>query len=138
VSGGYPSHSEVKAVCGRDAIYMHNRSHQLEVGDDDEATVRMTRKVFEEIIDGFGIQHIKTPIYSPQSYAAERVNRKVLAAIRNFLNEDHLKWDAHLPEIEVAIRNTVHSATGEAPFFTTIGHSSKEISFCRLLSSVSN
>ncbi|XP_044312551.1 uncharacterized protein LOC123037115 [Drosophila rhopaloa] len=27
-----------------------------------------------------------------------------------------------MPEIEVAIRNPVHSATGEAPFFTVFGH----------------
>jgi len=38
------------------------------------------------------------------------------------LDEDPREWDAHLPEIEVAIRNTVHSATGEAPFLTVYGH----------------
>ncbi|EDX15293.1 GD17664 [Drosophila simulans] len=47
---------------------------------------------------------------------------KCAAAIRNFLNKHHREWDAHLPEIEVAIRNTIHSATGEVPFFTVFGH----------------
>jgi len=51
-------------------------------------------KAFEEMIDGFGIQHMRTPVYSPQSNAAERVNRNVLAAIRSFLDEDHPK---HFP-----------------------------------------
>jgi len=74
------------------------------------------------MVDGFGIQHMKTPVYSPQSNAAEGVNRNVLAANRSFLDEDHREWVAHLPEIEMAIRNTVHSATGKAPFFTVFGH----------------
>jgi len=47
-----------------------------------------------------------------------KVNRNVLAAIRSVLDEDHWEWDAHLQEIELAIRNTVHSATGEALFLT--------------------
>nr|XP_041632381.1 uncharacterized protein K02A2.6-like [Drosophila kikkawai] len=83
---------------------------------------QFTSKIFEEAMESFGIRHLKTPIYSPQSNAAERVNRSVLAAIRGFLESDHREWDAYLPEIEVAIRNAVHSATGEAPFFTVFGH----------------
>jgi len=31
-------------------------------------------------------------------------------------------WDAYLPEIQVALRNAIHSATGEAPFLTVFGH----------------
>lgn len=34
---------------------------------------------FEEMVDRFGVQHIKTAIHSPQSNAAMRVNRNVLA-----------------------------------------------------------
>jgi len=56
---------------------------------------QFTSKAFEEMIDGFGIQHIKTLIYeySPQSNAVERVSRNVLAAIRSFLDRDHQEWD---------------------------------------------
>jgi hypothetical protein len=79
-------------------------------------------KMFEEMVTDFGIKHVKTPVYSPSSNAAERVNRSVLSAIRSYLKKDHREWDAHLPEIEVAIRNSVHSATGETPFFTVFGH----------------
>nr|XP_039152317.1 uncharacterized protein LOC27208635 isoform X2 [Drosophila simulans] len=80
---------------------------------------QFTSKTLEEMVDGIGSQHIKTPKYSPQSNAAVRVNRNVLAAI---LDKDHREWDAHLPEIEVAIWNTAHSATGKTPFFTVFGH----------------
>ncbi|XP_041566016.1 uncharacterized protein K02A2.6-like [Drosophila elegans] len=82
---------------------------------------QFTSKIFEEAMESFGITHIKTPVHSPQSNAAERVNQSVLAAIRSYLEEDHREWDAYLPEIEVALRNAVHSATGEAPFFTVFG-----------------
>jgi len=60
---------------------------------------QFTSKIFEEAIESFGITHLKTPIYSPQSNAVERVNRSVLAAIRGLLDGDHRDWDAYLPEI---------------------------------------
>jgi len=63
---------------------------------------------------------MKTPVYSPQSIATERVNINVLAAIRSFLDEDHREWNANLPEIEVAIQNTIHSATKQAPLLAVI------------------
>lgn len=43
-------------------------------------------------------------------------------ANQNVLHKDHGEWDVHLPEIEIAIWNTVHLATGETPFFTVFGH----------------
>jgi len=51
--------------------------------------------------------HLKTPIYCPQSNAADG---------------DHRDWDAYIPEIEVVFRNAIHLATGEAPFLTVFGH----------------
>jgi len=73
------------------------------------------------MIKAFGIIHLHTPVYSPQSNAAERVNRSVLAAIRTYLEQDHRQWDAYLPEVGVSIRNAVHTATGVTPFFAVFG-----------------
>ncbi|KAM8707995.1 hypothetical protein ACLKA7_015032 [Drosophila subpalustris] len=78
-------------------------------------------KSFEAMIKAFGITHLRTPVYSPQSNAAERVNRSVLSAIRTYLEQDHREWDAYLPEVEVSIRNAVHTATGVTPFFAVFG-----------------
>ncbi|KAL7725118.1 hypothetical protein ACLKA6_018827 [Drosophila palustris] len=78
-------------------------------------------KVFEEMTQAYGIHHLRTAVYSPQSNAAERVNRSVLAAIRAYLETDHREWDLYLPEIEVALRNSVHTATGVTPFFALFG-----------------
>jgi len=69
----------------------------------------------EEAVESFGNTHLKTPIYSLQSNAAERVNRSVLAAFRGLLDVDHRYWDSYL-------RNAIYSATGEALFLTVFGH----------------
>lgn len=73
------------------------------------------------MIDTYKIKHIRTAVYSPQSNAAERVNQSVLAAIRAYLQEDHRDWDLYLSEIECALRNSVHTATGVTPYFALFG-----------------
>lgn len=78
-------------------------------------------KAFEEMIEAYKINHIKTAFYSPQSNAAERVNQSVLAAIRTYVEKDHRDWDLYLSEIECALRTAVHSATGVNPFFALFG-----------------
>ncbi|KAM8714792.1 hypothetical protein ACLKA7_001196 [Drosophila subpalustris] len=60
-------------------------------------------KSFEAMIKAFGITDLRTPVYSPQSNASERVNRSVLSAIRAYLEEDHRECDAYLPEVEVSL-----------------------------------
>lgn len=79
-------------------------------------------KKFEELMNTYKIQHIKTAVYSPQSNASERVNQSVLAAIRAYLQQDHRDWDLYLSEIECALRTSVHSATGYTPFFALFGY----------------
>ena len=78
-------------------------------------------KEYKNMIEAFGIQDSKTAFYSPQSNAAERVNQTVLQAIRSYLDADHREWDMYLPEIECALRSSVHSATGVTPFFALFG-----------------
>lgn len=79
-------------------------------------------KDYKNMIAAYGIQDSKTAFYSPQSNAAERVNQSILNAIRSYLNEDHRDWDIYLPEIECALRSSIHSATGVSPFFALFGH----------------
>ena len=73
-------------------------------------------------MEAYKIKHMKTPIYSPQANAAERVNQSVLAAIRAYMKTDHRDWDLYLPEIECALRTSIHSATGVTPFFALFGY----------------
>ena len=50
------------------------------------------------------------------------MNQSVLQAIRSYLEEDQRDWDLYLPEIECALRSSVHQATGVTPFFAIFGH----------------
>ena len=77
---------------------------------------------YKNMIATYKIQDSKTAFYSPQSNAAERVNQSVLQAIRSYLQNDHRDWDNYLPEIECALRSSVHEATGVTPFFALFGH----------------
>lgn len=79
-------------------------------------------KTFQEMINTYKINHLKTAVCSPQSNASERVNQSVITAIRTYLEEDHRDWDLYLTEIECALRNAVHSATGVTPFFALFGY----------------
>lgn len=79
-------------------------------------------KDFQNMIENYGINHIRTPVYSPQSNAAERVNQSIITAIRTYLKNDHREWDLNLPCIETALRTAVHTATGVNPFFALFGH----------------
>ncbi|XP_064537385.1 uncharacterized protein K02A2.6-like [Drosophila montana] len=77
---------------------------------------------FQNMISAFGISLMRTAVYAPQSNASDRVNRTVMSAIRAYLEQDHREWDLYLPEMEVSIRNAIHTATGVTPFFTVIGN----------------
>lgn len=76
---------------------------------------------FERLMNNFGITHLKTGMYAPQSNASERVNQSILNAIRSYLNDNHTEWDLHLCQIEGALRSSVHSATGVTPYFALFG-----------------
>lgn len=80
-------------------------------------------KTFKDMIETYGINHIQTAPYAPQSNASERVNQSVLAAIRAYLENDHRDWDLYLTDIECALRTSIHTATGVTPFFALFGHS---------------
>jgi len=47
------------------------------------------------MLQEYGITHMKTRRYAPQSNASERVNQSVLAAIRVNIQDDHTRWDEH-------------------------------------------
>lgn len=76
---------------------------------------------FQEFLNTFGVKHVKTGSYAPQSNASERLNRSILAAIRAYIDTDHTKWDMHLPQIMSAIRSSLHSAIGTSPYQALFG-----------------
>lgn len=78
-------------------------------------------EVFKKFLTSYGVKHIKTGVYAPQSNASERLNRSILAAIRTYIGTDHTKWDLNLPEIMGALRSSIHSAISTSPYQALFG-----------------
>lgn len=70
----------------------------------------------------YEINHMRTAVHAPQSNASERVNQCILVAIRAYRENDHRNWDVNLPSIELALRTSIHTATGVIAFFAMFGH----------------
>lgn len=84
--------------------------------------VQFVGKEFQALLKEFGVKHMRTAIYSPQSNASERVNRSILAAIRAYLQGNHKEWDILLPEISCALRSANHDSTGHSPYYAVFGY----------------
>jgi len=56
-------------------------------------------QIFGELMNRYGIRHVKTRLYSPQAKAAERVNRSVLQILRATIATDQRNWDTQLSRI---------------------------------------
>lgn len=76
---------------------------------------------FKKMLNDFGICHLKTPYYSPQANASERVNRSLIAAIRSYLKEDHREWDRFIHHIAASLRSSIHQAIKTSPFQALVG-----------------
>ena len=77
--------------------------------------------LFSQFLAKYGVRHMFTPIYSPQSNSSERVNRSVIAAIRSYISKDQTTWDKYLGQICVALRSSYHSSIGYSPYFVLYG-----------------
>lgn len=71
----------------------------------------------------YGIEHIKTGFYAPQSNASERANREIITKIRCFLEgeKDHSNWDKHIPQILSILRSDYHSSINCSPYYALFG-----------------
>ena len=77
----------------------------------------------EQFLGSYGIQHIRTGFYSPQSNASERANREILTKLRCYLHDkkDHFDWDKHIPQVLSILRSDFHSVLGCSPYYATFG-----------------
>ena len=76
---------------------------------------------FAAFLTKYGVKHMLTAIYSPQSNSSERVNRSIIAGIRSYLSKDQRLWDSYLGEIGVALRSSMHSTLGHSPYYVLFG-----------------
>lgn len=77
-------------------------------------------KLFTDFLSKYGITHLRSPFYTPQANAAERVNRSVVAAIRAYV-KSHSEWDANLYLINAALRSGYHQSLGTSPYLAVYG-----------------
>lgn len=65
---------------------------------------------FNAFLTKLGIKHVYTALYSPQSNAAERANRSLLAAVRAYLKKEQTDWDRYISAISSALRSSLHQS----------------------------
>lgn len=78
-------------------------------------------KEFTTLLQEYGIDHRKTPPYTPQCNPVERANRVIKTMIAQFTDDDHTAWDYWLPEIAFAYNTARHEATGSTPAALNFG-----------------
>ena len=63
-----------------------------------------------------GVKKLNTIVYHPESNGlVERVNRKVLEALRLTVGGYDANWDLHLSQIQLIINSNIHNAIGISP-----------------------
>ena len=72
---------------------------------------------FKHVCRILGIQKVFTTEYHPQANSqAERFNRTIIAAIRNYVSDSQRDWDEWLEPLTYAYNMQVHRSTGTTPF----------------------
>ena len=74
-----------------------------------------------ELFSKLKILHTKTPPYNPSSNIMERWHRTIVSILGTMGSEMQNEWDLGVKEACLAYKTTVHSSTGQTPFFATFG-----------------
>lgn len=75
-------------------------------------------KEIKSMVKRYGISRLwSNCFHHPQSNFTERHNKTIGAALRSYIKDNHREWDAHIPEISIALKTAVHAVTGFSPFF---------------------
>jgi transposase InsO family protein len=71
---------------------------------------------FQQFCFDFGVKHVTTSPYYPQTSHAERFNRNLKSALITYHGEAHTTWDRDLPLLQLAFNTTKHEATWTTAF----------------------
>ncbi|KAL7293051.1 hypothetical protein TKK_0013495 [Trichogramma kaykai] len=78
-------------------------------------------KLLASVLQEYGVKHVTTAPYNPQSNAVERSNKTLKTMISIFVKNDHRDWDLHVHEFRHAMNTAVQSSTKMSPAFLNYG-----------------
>lgn len=78
-------------------------------------------KNFEDFLKQYNIKQWKNAVYHPQHNPAERPNKVIAAAIRNYIGNDHRVWDEEITKISSALNSARHQSSKYSPYFLNFG-----------------
>ncbi|XP_044596717.1 uncharacterized protein K02A2.6-like [Cotesia glomerata] len=78
-------------------------------------------KEFTSLLKEYGIEHMRTPPYSPQCNPVERMNKVIGTMIAQFIKKSQRSWDKYLPELNFAINTSKHESTQFTPAYLNYG-----------------
>ena len=79
-------------------------------------------RLFSEVCRLLRIHKLRTTPYRPSANGqVERVNRTLMACLRNFVADDQKDWDLYLPLLTAALRSCKNRGTGISPNMMMLG-----------------
>ena len=83
---------------------------------------RFTSNFWNAVCKQLTIKLAMSTAYHPMSDGqTERVNKTLEESLRSYVNYHQDNWDQHLPLIEFAHNNVIHTSTGYSPFYLNYG-----------------
>lgn len=100
-------------------VYRHFGLPRVIVSDRDP---RFTSHFWRALYKKLNTKLNMSTAFHPQTDGqTERTNRTVEDILRAYVAPDQTDWDLHLPTVEFAYNNSIHSSTGYTPFYLNYG-----------------
>ncbi|ODM89266.1 Transposon Ty3-I Gag-Pol polyprotein [Orchesella cincta] len=78
-------------------------------------------KTMKHFLKQWGVKHVVTSAYHPQSNRAERTNKDLVRMIASFCQESQKDWDLHLQSFALALRSHVNDTLKVTPSQVMLG-----------------
>ena len=88
-------------------------------------------KHVDGMLEEYGIRHVLTPPYHPQSDPVERTNRTLKTMIAIFVGQDQRGWDKNLHAFRHAINTATQATTKVSPAFLNFGRQPQPVKSLR-------
>ena len=88
-------------------------------------------KHVDGMLEEYGIRHVLTPPYHPQSDPVERTNRTLKTMIAIFVGQDQRGWDKNLHAFRHAINTATQATTKVSPAFFNFGRQPQPVKSLR-------